>query len=88
MKFKKWLHQAAALWLAWALLILGASSMLDGLLHTIVALVLVSWLCTGIVVMLCKNLAFPMPRTDQVDIAGAFRMLWWAVFWPRYLRSK
>lgn len=75
-----------ALWLAWTLLILSIC-ILDGLLHTIVALVLVTWLCTGIGVMLYKNVTFPMPRTDEVDVAGALRMLWWAVFWPRYLKT-
>jgi hypothetical protein len=38
--------------------------------------------------MRSKNIAFPMPRPDRIDIPGGLRLLWWALFWPRYVLKK
>lgn len=84
MRWKDWLSQAAALLVAWMLL-LCATYLLDRHFGKITQLCLVLWLCIGMGIMLIKKIDFPVPRWDTIDVIGAFRMLWWAGFWPRYV---
>lgn len=85
--FKRWLYQMVALVIAWTIL-LATSGLLDDLFDTVSHLFVIAWLCAGLGVMLVKKINFPLPQADRVDVAGAFRMLWWAAFWPRYLRKS
>lgn len=87
MKFKEYGYRAFALLVVWALL-LGAASLIDDFYGTITRLVLVAWICIGICIMLSKKIDFPLPEGHRIDLFGAFRMLWWAIFWPRYLTRK
>jgi hypothetical protein len=82
--FKRWLYQMAALLIAWTIL-LAVSGLLDELCNTISQLFVIAWLCSGLGIMLLKKIDFPLPQPDRVDVPGAFKMLWWAAFWPRYL---
>jgi hypothetical protein len=84
--FKRWFFQVLALLIAWTIL-LGASGLIDELCGMKTHLVLVAWLCTGIAVMLIKQINFPFPGVDRIDVPGAFTMLWWAACWPWYLRA-
>jgi hypothetical protein len=81
------IRQALALLVAWGTVV-GATHLIDAWFATITQLVAIGWLCTGILVMMARTTAFPLPRGDVIDIRGAFRTLWWASFWPRYLRRK
>ncbi|WP_426105194.1 hypothetical protein [Massilia sp. TSP1-1-2] len=47
------------------------------------------WLNVGLFVMQMKKISFPTPSMHHVDTMGGLRLLWWALFWPRYLlRAK
>ncbi|MBK4737852.1 hypothetical protein [Noviherbaspirillum pedocola] len=85
MNFSRWLHQMLALLIAWTIL-LGVTGLLDEFYGTVSQYLVMVWLCLGIGVMLLKKIDFPVPQADRIDVPGAFRMLWWAAFWPRYLR--
>lgn len=86
MKYKASVLQAAAFLFAWLMLI-GVAAAIDALLGAMVAQTVTTlWLCIGLWVMLLKGIAFPMPNPGRIDIRGAFRSLWWATFWPQYLR--
>jgi len=87
LSFKDWLHQFAALLITWTILS-GVTGLFDELYNSNSRLLLTAWLCIGIGVMVSKNIDFPLPRVDRIDVQGAFRMLWWAAFWPRYLLRK
>jgi hypothetical protein len=82
--FMRWLRQMVALLTVWGI-ILAASGLIDELCGTVSHFIILGWLGVGIAVMLVKRVNFPFPRVDQIDIPGAFRMLWWAAFWPHYL---
>lgn len=60
----------------------------DFLFDTYVEMGMIVWFNVGLFVMRMKRMAFPMPRPDRVDVGGGLRVLWWAVFWPRYLLRK
>lgn len=77
-------RQAAGLLIAW-IGVFALTAALDLLFDTILRLVLTSWLCVGIGVMLLVRVLFPLPRGDLVDVRGAITTLWWAAFWPRYV---
>lgn len=85
MNFSRWLHQMLALLIAWTIL-LGVTGLLDEFYGTVSQYLVMVWLCLGIGVMLLKKIDFPVPQADRIDVPGAFRMLWWAAFWSRYLR--
>ena len=84
--FKRWLYQMMALLIA-STILLAISGLLDDMFNTVSHFFVIAWLCTGLGVMLVKKVDFPLPRADRMDVPGAFRMLWWAAFWPRYLRK-
>ncbi|WP_296001526.1 hypothetical protein [Rugamonas sp.] len=69
-------------------LVLIAPLIFDYIFDTYVELGLIVWFNLGLFVMRSKNMAFPMPALDHVDLAGGLRLLWWALFWPRYLLRK
>lgn len=75
-----------ALLIAWTIL-LATTGLIDQLCNTKIHLILIAWLCVGIGVMLIKKIDFPFPQVGRVDVPGAFTMLWWAAFWPKYLRK-
>jgi hypothetical protein len=87
MKLRPAVRQALALFAAWAIL-MGLTALLDAYFGTITELLTVSWLCVGLLVMRARAIAFPLPSGDAIDLRGAFRTLWWAAFWPLYLRRK
>ncbi|HEY8101058.1 MAG TPA: hypothetical protein VIF82_09900 [Burkholderiaceae bacterium] len=87
MKFKDWLYQVAAFLIAWSILC-SVAGLADDLYDTMIRLDLTAWLCIGMGVMLLKNIKFPYPCVDRIDVLGAFRTLWWASFWPVYLIRK
>jgi hypothetical protein len=84
---KRWLHQVAALLIAWTIL-LAVAGLVDELCNTITQLLAIAWLCAGIGIMLLMKMDFPFPQVDRIDVPGAFKMLWWAAFWPSYLIKK
>lgn len=72
---------------AWAVL-MGVAALIDAYFGTISELLIVSWLCVGLCVMKAKAIAWPTPSGERIDVAGAFRILWWAAYWPFYLGRK
>ena len=86
-KFKDWLYQVVAFLIAWSI-VSSLMGLVDDFYGTHARLCLTAWLCIGMAVMLLRKVAFPYPRVDRVDVIGAFRTLWWAIFWPHYLFRK
>jgi hypothetical protein len=78
------MYQMVALLIAWTVL-LAATGLIDELFNFETHPILIGWLCVGIGIMLIRKIDFPLPAIDRVDVPGAFTMLWWAAFWPRYL---
>ncbi|HEY8100331.1 MAG TPA: hypothetical protein VIF82_06225 [Burkholderiaceae bacterium] len=87
MNFKDWLYQLVAFLIAWSI-VSSLMGLVDDFYGTLTRLYLTAWLCAGMAVMLMKNIKFPYPQVDRVDVIGAFKTLWWATFWPRYLIRK
>lgn len=58
---------------------------LDFIFDTKVETSVIIWLNTGLIVMKLRKIAFPMPDMSKIDVLGGLNMLWWALFWPRYL---
>ena len=69
-------------------IVLTIPLILDFMFGTYFELGLIAWFNVGLFVMRSKNIAFPMPRPDRIDIPGGLRLLWWALFWPRYVLKK
>lgn len=84
--FRRWMYQMLALLITWAIL-LAATGLIDEIYSVETHFILTVWLCIGIGIMLIKKIDFPYPKVDRIDVLGAFTMLWWAAFWPRYLRK-
>ncbi len=87
MSFAIWFRQCLAFIIAWTVL-LFAPLLVDQVIHALIHLVLLGWVCIGLGVMLTKGIDLPKMKADRVDVAGAVRILWWAVHWPRHLISK
>lgn len=80
-------RRVLALLAAWAI-VMGVTGLFDAYFGTITELLTVSWLGAGLYVMRAKAIACPVPDADRIDVRGAFRTLWWAAYWPFYLRRK
>ena len=60
----------------------------DYAFDTNVEIFVIVWLNTGLFVMRLKNMPFPQPDNNRVDVRGGWRALWWAAFWPSYLLRR
>jgi len=67
------------------LVILLLPMVVDFAFETNVELLVIVWLNIGMIVMIQKKIAFPTPDMRRIDVTGALRTLWWAMFWPTYL---
>jgi hypothetical protein len=50
-----------------------------------VLLALTGWLIWGAKVISHRQMELPLPAEDRIDVRGALRVLWWMIWWPRYL---
>lgn len=66
-------------------MVLLAPMLFDFAFDTNVELLVIVWLNVGMFIMRAKKMAFPMPDMRRIDIKGALRLMWWALFWPNYL---
>lgn len=83
--FKLWVRRAIAFAIAWTA-VLGSTWVVDLTLDTHLQLSIMSWLVVGLGVMITKDIELPFRRPQAIDVAGAFRSLWWALLWPRFFR--
>lgn len=60
----------------------------DFIFDTHVELFVIVWLNAGLFIMRLKRLAFPLPDMARIDVRGGLRVLWWALFWPRYVLKR
>lgn len=79
-----WARRAAAFLIAWVL-VLAPAWAFDQCLGTTLELIIMSWLIVGLGVMITKDVELPFKHPQAVDVTGALRTLWWAMFWPRFL---
>lgn len=84
MNAKHSVQQMVAVSLAFGLVLVGPL-IVDFMFDTYIELEIIIWFNLGLFVMRRKNMDFPMPAPDRVDIPGGLRVLWWALFWPRYV---
>lgn len=68
--------------------VLTAPVILDFVFDTNVETFVIIWLNIGLMVMRLRKIEFPMPDMRRIDVRGGLNMLWWALFWPRYLLNK
>ncbi|CAN5860070.1 hypothetical protein BH11PSE12_BH11PSE12_29350 [soil metagenome] len=57
----------------------------DYVFDTHIKIVVITWLNIGIVVMLMKHMTLPAIDMRRIDVKACLTILWWALFWPRYL---
>jgi len=84
MKYKAMINRSVALFIAWVIVLLGAG-VFDAYFETWLRLNLTVWLWSGLIVLYLKKIPPPLPDANMPDVPGAFRMLWWALWWPFYL---
>ncbi|MET3131156.1 hypothetical protein AAKU55_001415 [Oxalobacteraceae bacterium GrIS 1.11] len=86
MKLTNIVHQATALIVAFGLL-LSLPMVLDYAFDTSIETCVIVWVNVGMFTMRAKNIVFPMPAPHYIDVGGGLRLLWWAIYWPAYLRG-
>jgi hypothetical protein len=84
-KFPGVLNQSASIIMA-ALLVISGPLTCDYFLGTDISVWCVIWLNIGVSVMRARKIAYPLPQLVRIDVGGGLRFLWWAAFWPSYLR--
>jgi len=60
----------------------------DFIFDTNIEMFVIGWFNIGLIVMIRKQISFPTPDMQRVDIKGGLKALWWAFFWPNYLLKK
>lgn len=70
------------------MLLLAAPWILDELLGSWFAVATIAWLNIGLFVLKTRQTKVPVPDRHRIDVRGALRTLWWALFWPRYLKDR
>jgi hypothetical protein len=86
MKLLNFLHQVTAMIVAFGLLLV-VPMIADFAYDTHVEIGVIIWVNIGIFIMHIKKIDFPVPADEYVDIKGGLKMLWWAIYWPAYLRN-
>lgn len=87
MKLHHYLYHLLAMVGAYGLVLL-VPMLVDFAFGSYTELSLILWLTIGIGVMHAKKVRYPTPDMHSVDVRGGLRVLWWALFWPRYLSGK
>jgi hypothetical protein len=81
---KPFIFRSLGLLLAWVVALL-IPTFIDGVFGTSLRQFVSMWLWGGMLVMLIKKIPPPLPSPERIDVVGAFKMLWWAAWWPLYL---
>lgn len=84
MSFRRYFYLALAMIVAYGT-VLTTPMILDFVFDTNVEIFVIIWLNIGLMVMRLRKIDFPMPDTRRIDVQGGLKILWWALFWPRYL---
>ena len=87
MKLSEWVLRVVALLVAWTAVLAGCAVAGRILGHRIWPGVM-AWVVMGLVLMLRNSADAPIPAGANVDVPGAFHMLWWAALWPSRLIKK
>jgi hypothetical protein len=86
MKIMNFVHQVTAMIISFGLLLL-VPMIADFAYETHVEVGVIIWVQIGIFIMRVKKIDYPQPAPEYVDVRGGFKMLWWAIYWPAYLRN-
>ncbi len=46
------------------------------------------WLLVGAGVCLLLRVRIPKPNGELIDLPGTLKVIWWLVWWPRYLKDR
>lgn len=84
MTFKQLIFHVVGMGLAYGCTLI-VPTLIDLHYDTHIELYAIAWLTVGLLVMQLKSVSYPAPAVDRIDVMGGFRVLWWALFWPRYL---
>jgi hypothetical protein len=68
--------------------VLALPIVLDFAFDTDLALITIIWINVGVFVMRAKKMHVPLPDSRRIDVGGGVRLLWWALFWPRYMLAE
>lgn len=71
------------------LLVMSITLPIDIMLNSLITFFGIVWINIGLATIRIKKIILPMPDGSRIDVIGGFRILWWALFWPKYvLRNK
>ena len=87
MNVRHYLQYALAMALAYGAVLL-LPLFVDYAFDTNTEVMTVVWLNIGLGVMQVKRIPFPTPDRHRIDVGGGLKVLWWALFWPSYLRRR
>ncbi len=87
MNLKTIILRLSALFYVWAVVLFSAA-LIDKLFGTIFQPLLGGWLLIGFITMLQKKIMLPAWKSNRSPIRVAFELLWWALWWPKYIWSK
>jgi hypothetical protein len=87
MKISNFFYYSLAVAAAYCV-VLALPMVLDFAFDTNFALITIIWINVGVFVMRAKKMHIPMPDGRRIDVGGGVRLLWWALFWPRYLLAQ
>lgn len=85
MKLQHIIYHLSAMVIAYGI-VLALPILFDYAFDTCTELAVIIWLNIGLLVMQAKKIPFPSTDMRHVDVKGGLKVLWWAVFWPNYMR--
>lgn len=87
MNARNYLNHMIAMVIAYGLVLI-APLICDFVFDTYLEIAVIAWCNIGLFVMRLRKMPFPVPDTSRIDIVGGLKVLWWAIFWPNYLRWR
>ena len=85
MKLQHIIYHLSAMVIAYGI-VLVLPMLFDYVFDTCTEIVVIVWLNIGLLVMRVRKIPFPSPDMHHVDVKGGLKVLWWAIFWPNYMR--
>ena len=84
MNFRQLIFHIVGMALAYTCILI-LPTIVDFIFDTHIELYVIAWFTVGLLVMQTKEIPYPQPLVDRIYVMGGLRVLWWALFWPRYI---